>query len=176
MFCGWLCAYVCIDYVQNPPKNIRRDPVSLIRMLTISLPAAYVSLLCQPPTSAAYVSFTVTTERAGSETVTAPPESVAPVDATECELSVSQADAAEGLNPLKDTLADWAEPPEFVKTTTTEPSVFLKAPIATLEIVPEVPTRTAPGRINRDHIASAQRRPEGIAFAPSRTALGGRGG
>lgn len=125
---------------------------------------------------AAYVSFTVTTERAGSETATAPPSSVAVVDATECELSVSQAEAAEGLIPLKETLADWVEPPEFVKTTTTEPSVFLKAPIATLDIVPEVPTRTAPGRMNRDHMASAQRRPEGIAFAPSRTALEGEVG
>lgn len=86
---------------------------------------------------------------------------------------MSQADAAAGLNPLKETLADWADPPEFVKTTTTEPSVFLKAPMATLEMVPEVPTRTAPGRIKRDHMASAQRRPEGIAFAPSRTALDG---
>lgn len=158
----------------EPPKEHQTDSVSLVRLLTISLPAAYASLLCQPPTSATYVSFTVTTERAGSETVTAPPESVAPVDATECELSVSQADAAEGVNPLKETFADWAEPPEFVKTTTTEPSMFLNAPIATLEIVPEVPTRTAPGRIKRDHIAIAHRRPDGMAFAPSRTALGGK--
>lgn len=133
-----------------------------------------MSLLFKPPIPAAYVNFTVTTERAGSETVTAPPEIVAAVEATECELSVSQAEAAEGLNPLKETLADWAEPPELVKTTTTEPSVFLKAPIATLEMDPEVPTRTAPGLMKRDHMASAQRRPEGIAFAPSRTALGGR--
>lgn len=155
-------------------KEYLTDPVPLARLLTMSLPAAYTSLVCQPPTSAAYVSFTVTTERAGSETVTAPPESVAPVDATECELSVSQADAAEGVNPLKETFADWAEPPELVKTMTTEPSLFLNAPIATLEIVPEVPTRTAPGRINRDHIAIAQRRPDGMAFAPSRTALGRR--
>lgn len=86
---------------------------------------------------------------------------------------MSQADATEGVKPLKDTLADWAEPPEFVKTTATEPSVFLKAPIATLEMVPDVPTRTAPGRTKRDHIASAQSRPEGIAVLPSRTALGG---
>lgn len=147
------------------PKEYQTDPVSIARLSLFTR---------QPPMSAAYVNFTVTTERAGSETVTAPPESVAPVDATECELSVSQAEAAEGLNPLIETLADWAEPPEFVKTTTTDPSVFLKAPIATLEMVPEVPTRTAPGRMNRDHMASAQRRPEGIAFAPSRTALGGR--
>lgn len=147
------------------PKKYQTDLVSIARLSLFAH---------QPPTSATYVNFTVTTERAGSETVTAPPESVAAVDATECELSVSQAEAAEGVNPLKETLADWADPPEFVKTTTTEPSVFLKAPIATLEMVPEVPTRIAPGRMNRDHIANAQRRPEGIAFAPSRTALGGR--
>lgn len=118
-----------------------------------------------------HVSFAVTTERAGIEMVTTPPESVAADAETECELSVSHADAAEGLNPLKETLADWAEPPEFVKTTTIEPSVFLKAPIATLEMVPEVPTRRAPGRMNLDHCVKANSLPDGIAFLPSRTAL-----
>lgn len=154
-------------------KEHQTDLVFLASCLPFACPAACrcVSLPKEPPVIAVYMSFTVTTERAGSETVTAPPESVAAVDETECELSVSQADASAGVNPLKETLADWAEPPEFVKTTTTELSVFLKAPIATLEMVPEVPTRTAPGLINRDHIASAQRRPLGIALAPSRTAL-----
>ena len=101
---------------------------------------------------------------------------MAAVDATECELSVSQADAVEGLNPLKEILEDWAEPPEFVNTTTIEPSKFLKAPIATLEMVPEVPTRRAPGRTKRDHCVKANNLPDGIAFLPSRTALGGRTG
>jgi hypothetical protein len=60
-----------------------------------------------PPLLSPLVSRTVTTECAGNDTVTAPPESVAPVDATECELSVSQASAtACAKPPLKETLAD----------------------------------------------------------------------
>jgi hypothetical protein len=69
--------------------------------------------------------------------------------------------ALEGVNPLNPILTDCADPPEFVKTTTIEPSVFLNAPIATLDTDPVVCTRYAPGRMKRDHIANAHSRPEG---------------
>lgn len=116
------------------------------------------------------VNLTVTTEYEGSDTVAEPPDSVTVVELTECELSVSQAVAAEAVKPLNDTAADWAELPLLVKTTTTLPSVFLNAPIATFEIVPDVPTLTAPGRMKRLHIAKAHSLPEAVAVAPSSTA------
>lgn len=93
-------------------------------------------MLLPPP-----VSFTVTTDRAGMDTVTAPPERLAEVVANVLPWFVSQAEAALGVKPPKDVLADWAEPPLLVKTTTTEPSVFWKAPMMTLEMVPVVATR-----------------------------------
>lgn len=125
-------------------------------------------LLVPPPTVP--VNTNVTTEKEGSDTVAEPLDSVTNVEFTELELSVSQAVAAEAVNPLNDTTADWTELPLFVKTTTTLPSVFLNAPIATFEIVPDVPTLIAPGLIKRLHIAKAHSLPEGVAVTPSSTA------
>jgi hypothetical protein len=87
------------------------------------------------------VSFTVTTDRAGIDTVAAPPDKLTEVVANVFPWFVSQAEAAPGVKPAKDVLADCVDPPLLVKTTTTEPSVFWKAPMITLEIEPVVATR-----------------------------------
>jgi len=112
------------------------------------------------------INFAVTTAWEGMETVRAPPERVAEVETKLPLLLVSQAEAEPAVKPLKESLADWAELPLLVKTTTTLPSVFWKAPMRTLEIDPEVATRKAPGRMYRDHIAKAQKIPEGVAVEP----------
>ena len=82
-------------------------------------------------------------------------------------MSVKYAVAEDAENPWKASVMLWAEAPGLVRTTTIVPSVFLNAPMATPEIVPEVETRYAPGRIKRDHMANAQRRPEGVTFVLS---------
>jgi hypothetical protein len=84
---------------------------------------------------------TVSIPLAGTETVTDPPDSDASTDAIERLLSVTTAVAVLGVKPLNEILALCAEPPEFKKTTTTEPSVFLKAVIPVLETEPDVDTR-----------------------------------
>lgn len=61
--------------------------------------------------------------------------------ATECVLSVRYAATLEGVKPLKLSVTDCAVAPVLVKTTATVPSVFLNAPIATLETVPVVVRR-----------------------------------
>jgi hypothetical protein len=121
-----------------------------------------------PPLDALPASLTVTTLWAGMDTVTAPPDRLAEVALKLFPWFVSQADAAPGVNPLKETAADWLDVPLLVKTSTIEPSVFWKAPVMTLVIEVEVPTRTAPGRIKRDHMANAQKMPEGVGVTPSR--------
>lgn len=54
---------------------------------------------------------------------------------------MTYAAAEDGENPVKDTLADCAEVPLFVKTRITELSVFWKAPIITFDMDPVVATR-----------------------------------
>jgi hypothetical protein len=73
----------------------------------------------------AQVSFKVTTPLAGTDTVVVVPDSVALVLANVFPVAVTQADAALGVKPAKDVLTDCAAVPLFVKTTMTEPSVFL---------------------------------------------------
>jgi hypothetical protein len=87
------------------------------------------------------LSLTVTTERAGMESVTEPADRVTAVVATWWVLSVRYAAAEDGVNPLKLARTLCAELPVLVKTTITLPSVFLKAPIPVLETVPVVEIR-----------------------------------
>jgi len=71
------------------------------------------------------------------------------------------------VKPLKLILTLCELLPVLVKTVTKEPSRFLNAPKPTPLIVPDVERRTAPGRTNLDHIAKAQRRPDGVTVVPS---------
>jgi hypothetical protein len=119
--------------------------VALVTRVVVTLVAVEEPL--PPPDEAPVVNLTVTTLWAGMDTATAPPERLAVVVTKLLPWLVSQAEAAPGVKPVNDTEADWADDPLLVKTTTTEPSVFRKAPVTTLVRVPEVPTRTAPGRM-----------------------------
>lgn len=113
------------------------------------------------------LNFTVTTLFAGIETVTAPPKSVADVLPNLVLWLVTQAAAELGVKPEKLVWADCAAVPLFVKTTTTEPSVFWNAPMTTLVMDPLVATRLAPGRMCLDHMAKAQYGPEVEMVLPS---------
>lgn len=99
------------------------------------------------------------------------PESPEDVDANVWLLSVTYAAAERGENPVNATLADCVDDPLFVNTTTTEPSVFWNAPIITLDMDPEVATLKAPGRIYLDHMANAQKIPDGVAVCLSSASI-----
>jgi len=102
------------------------------------------------------VNLTVTTPCAGTLTVTAPPESVAPVDAAFCPLLVTHACAAPAVNPENATLGVCADEPELVSRRTTLPSVFRAANASTPDTEPDTARRCAPGRIQRLHMTNAQ--------------------
>jgi hypothetical protein len=55
----------------------------------------------------------------------------------------------------------------LINTIMTDPSVFLNAEIATLEMVPLVVSLKAPGRTNLENIPNAQSLPEGVTVFPS---------
>ena len=86
-------------------------------------------------------------------------------------MSVKYAAAEEGVKSVKLMVPVSAEAPVFVNTTTTVPSAFLKAPVPTPEIVPEVVRRYAYGLMKRDHIANAHSLPDGLIIRPVGSAL-----
>lgn len=95
---------------------------------------------------------------AGTLAVARPPLMLAESVATELLLSVTYALTEAAASPLTATLTVWAELPALMTWTVTVPSAFLNAAKERPVPEPEVPTRTAPGRTKRDHIANAQRR------------------
>jgi len=59
-----------------------------------------------------------------------------------------------------------ADAPVFKTCTATEPSVFLKADVLSVLVLPPALTRTAPGLTKRLHCAIAQKRLEGATTPP----------
>jgi len=72
----------------------------------------------------------------------------------------------EAVKPLVATLIVAALPPLLMTCTETLPSGFLNALNFRFAPLPDVPSRTAPGRTYRDHCANAQSRLEGVTVVP----------
>ncbi len=180
------CEYQSFEYLQVDPlaqhvgpvhpipphwpysaEQLPADVIAACDVLVVVVDVfSVVLLVVVEPVELPPVNLTVTTPCAGTLTVTAPPDSVAPVLAAFCPLLVTHACAAPGANPEKATLGLCADDPELVSTTTMLPSVFCAANASTPDIDPDSVSRRAPGRIQRLHMTNAQQTPDVITSDP----------